>query len=643
MDAVHTGDDVTAIYPGPGFAMQEVAESLREAFFLLDRMGTFVYVCPLLAELAGTSPEWLTGKNLSDLLPQDKVEHFLSLRERLLADEALQVEWELQRGGAEPVYLRIYLTPWKREDEIVGAVGLAWDITESLLGEREMEKKALLLRLQMDVLEHLAKADGVTEVLRVIVDKACEALGMDSCCLAALYRSERGWLARQIIQTRWPLSEVKVTQWKELPSRKISEALKAMDIFTLREGEGPVEWLWAMDHKLALVTPILSSPRGAFVLILVSTDERESRELEHEFLNGLVSIAGQALERAELMGSLRQSEESYINLADSVVEAVAIVEAEKVIFANQSMANLMGFATPGEMKGARLEELVLPDSLREVRLQFARGGLTPGRMRLNLRRRQGQEFTTDVLISSLPYSSRRAYQVMIKGTEGFEGDIQVTPYDFLSRFSHDFRTPLVSVSGFADILEKLVDSEDSRTQECLGGIKRGMSRLSRMVDNMLVLARTQAVTQEGSASSGQVLRDVLEDLREDIQGESVETAIPPDIPEVPIPEGELQEIFQNLISNAVRAVRGVEHPRLVVRYKCLNGYHLFSVEDNGVGIPEEHHESIFQPLFRLVSGEEGSGLGLSIVRQILRAHGGDVWVKSSPGVGTSFFFSIPAQ
>ena len=440
---------MTAIYPG--FTLQEVAESLQDSFFLLDHSGTFVYVCPLLAEIAGISAERLTGRNLSDLLMHDKAEHFLALRERLFAGESLEAEWELPREDGSTVCLRIHLTPWRRGEEIVGAVGLAWDVTESMLGERELEKKALLLKLQMDVLERLAKADGVTEVLHVVVDKACEALGMDAGCLAALYRSERGLLARQIVQKKWPLPEVKVTRWLELPGRETASLLGNREMIALREGEGPVEWISAIGHRLVLVTPILSSKRGAFVLILVSSDERDSRELERDFLSGLVNIAGRALEQAELAGSLRQSEESYFNLADSVNEAIAVMEAEKIVFANQPMASLMGFDTPAEMKGAKLEDLVFPDSLEEIRLRTTADGLTPGKMRLRLRRRQGQEIITDVEISSLSYGARRSYQVIVKGAQGSEGDIQVTPQDFLARFSHDFRTPLVSEIGRAHV------------------------------------------------------------------------------------------------------------------------------------------------------------------------------------------------
>jgi PAS domain S-box-containing protein len=642
MEAIPMGDEIESTCQAPGFTADGIAESLRDAFFLTNRIGDVIYVGKSLAEMLGTVPDSLVGRNISSLIRQDRLDHFLALRERLLSGEALQVEWEMVREDGFPSYLRLFLAPWRRGEEIVGVAGIAWDMTDNVLGERELERKALLLQLQMDILERLSVAEGITEMLRVIVDSACGAMGMEAGCMASLYPSERGWLVRRIIQARWPLSTSRVALWNELPGRDVAGVMESMEIFALREGEGPQEWTELQNYGSIIVVPILSSPRGAFVLMMASVVEMELQPLEVEFLRGLVSIAGQALKRAELIASLRQSEESYANLADSVREAVALVQSEKVLYANWSMANLMGFDSPDEMVGSMLEDFITADSLEDLRRRLREDDYVPSKARMLLKRRGGQEFITDVEIVRLPYGNRRLFQVMIRGEEDTGSVVTQSQMEFMSRLSHDFRTPLVSVSGFADILERLVEpGEDTRIAECLSGLKRGVTRLNRIVDNMLTLAKAGPTRPAAMADSSQVVREVLEDFTEAARVGGVEVVIPQDLPLVPMSEGDLHEVLQNLLSNAFRAVRGVESPRIVVGYGSSKGYHFFSVEDNGVGIPEEHHESVFKPLFRLVSGDEGSGLGLSIVRQILKASGGDVWLKSAPGMGTTFFFSIP--
>lgn len=641
MDSETLGCDKEAVCPKEVFASDEVIESLKNSFFLVDESGRLVYACPILARLLRTSQAGMAGKNIQDLIPAGYAEHFSDMRARLRSGRAIEFEWELTDEKGEPSYVRVSLNPWRKGDKVVGAVGMAFDITEEVMAERELEKKVLLLRMQMDVLESLSETGGITETLREIVDRAADALGMDAACLASIYPSERGWLSRQIIDNKWPMGGPVIAQWKEIPGKSLSELLDHMDIFSLEQGEGPLEWLSLLEPELVIVTPMASSPNGAFVLILASSEARQWHGFEKEFLEGLVSIGSQALQRAEMVGTLRQAEESYMGLAESVSEAIAIVESENVVFVNQAMARLMGVDDPNELKGTRLGDFLLPESLQDVRLRSHRKELGVGKLQVRVRRPGGEEFTTEVEISHLPYGHRRAYQVMIKGDMGGEDPQDM---EFMSRLSHDFRTPLVSVTGFADLLERLTAGrEDEKVEECVQGIKRGINRLSRMVENMLTLARAESVPSESWSDSGRVLQEVIGDLRQFIYETGLEIKVPEKMPEVKMSESELQEVFQNLLSNAIRAVRGVANPRVTVGYEFSGSYHIFSFEDNGVGIPQKYHESVFKPLFRLTSGADGSGLGLSIVRKILRAHGGDIWVKSASGFGTTFYFSIPSE
>ncbi|OFW55546.1 MAG: hypothetical protein A2V52_05665 [Actinobacteria bacterium RBG_19FT_COMBO_54_7] len=641
MDAMALGGERELTSPWEVFTSEDMIDSLKNSFFLVDRFGCFIYACRLFAKMLGESPESIIGKNISELLPNEHLNRFDAWRDKLLSGQSVEFEWELPLDDENPGYIRISLNPLLKDEELVGAVGMVFDITKVVIGERELEKKALLLQLQMDVLESLCETGGITETLREIVDRACEALSMDSGCLASVYPSERGWLARQIINNRWPVIGPDVVQWKEVPGKSLHQLLDNKEIFSLEEGEGPVEWVAPLEAKLALVTPMAASPGGAFVLIMVSSEERQWHGFEREFLQGLVSIGGQALQRAEMSAALRQSEESYMNLAEGIVEAIAIIESETLIYTNQAMAKLMGFEDGSEMKGMSLKDFVTPESLQELRLRSHRRGLAPGKMRIHLRRPAGQELLTDVEITHLAYGHRRAYQVMIKGCLERD-DEDDTDFEFMSRLSHDFRTPLVSVNGFADVLQRLVgDHEDAKVEECVQGIKRGVKRLNRMVDNMLTLARADAVSTGGWSNPTRIIQEVVEDLRQFIYEAGVDIVIQPDIPPISVGESDLQEIFQNLLSNAIRAVRGVANPRVAVGYESSGGNHVFNVQDNGVGIPQKYHETIFKPLFRLATGADGSGLGLSIARKILRAHGGDIWIKSASGVGTTFYFSIP--
>jgi signal transduction histidine kinase len=104
----------------------------------------------------------------------------------------------------------------------------------------------------------------------------------------------------------------------------------------------------------------------------------------------------------------------------------------------------------------------------------------------------------------------------------------------------------------------------------------------------------------------------------------------------------MTQIFRHLLSNAIK-YRGKENPVITIDCVNKNGYYLFSVRDNGIGIPEKYQHIIFKPLKRLHAPDEieGSGLGLAICEKAVLAHGGRIWVESKPGEGSVFFFIIP--
>jgi signal transduction histidine kinase len=85
-------------------------------------------------------------------------------------------------------------------------------------------------------------------------------------------------------------------------------------------------------------------------------------------------------------------------------------------------------------------------------------------------------------------------------------------------------------------------------------------------------------------------------------------------------------------------------PKIEIGYKAGKGFHQFYVKDNGIGIDPKHHRKIFEKFERLreIEDEEGTGLGLTIVNTIVNNHGGEVWVESEPGKGSTFYFTIPA-
>jgi light-regulated signal transduction histidine kinase (bacteriophytochrome) len=143
-------------------------------------------------------------------------------------------------------------------------------------------------------------------------------------------------------------------------------------------------------------------------------------------------------------------------------------------------------------------------------------------------------------------------------------------------------------------------------------------------------------------SSAQVLETVLLDLRESIEtsGASISAV---HLPPVLMDETQLKQLFQNLLSNAIKYRRSDEPLKVSVAAEPYEGRWLFAVRDNGMGVERQYFDQIFQA-FRRLHGREypGSGVGLTICKEIVEASGGRIYVESQPGQGSTFKFTLPA-
>lgn len=180
----------------------------------------------------------------------------------------------------------------------------------------------------------------------------------------------------------------------------------------------------------------------------------------------------------------------------------------------------------------------------------------------------------------------------------------------------------------------------------LASIRSGAKRMSVLIQDLLAYTRATKY-EEGpppSVDSQRVLADVLGDLRVALDEAGARVVIG-EMPAAAIHPTRLAHLFQNLISNAIK-YRGKEAPRVQVAGYERDGWCVFSIKDNGIGIEPQFAEQIFGLFKRLHGREEypGSGIGLSICQRIVEQYGGRIWLEqSAPGGGSTFCFSIPAR
>ncbi len=217
----------------------------------------------------------------------------------------------------------------------------------------------------------------------------------------------------------------------------------------------------------------------------------------------------------------------------------------------------------------------------------------------------------------------------------------------LSVASHDLRSPLVTIKGFARRLDqKSRRLLDEQGVDSLDRIQRSVESMDELMEALLDLSRSYNQPLNLQSTSVQsVLETALEDLAELIQTKGTHITVAPDLPVVTADEIALRQVFMNLITNALKYTGDQEHPEIEIGFRVRGGEHELFVRDNGVGVPEEMQERIFQPFQRggNTKGAEGAGIGLSTVKGIIVRHGGRIWVESTPGEGATFRFTLPVR
>jgi light-regulated signal transduction histidine kinase (bacteriophytochrome) len=210
--------------------------------------------------------------------------------------------------------------------------------------------------------------------------------------------------------------------------------------------------------------------------------------------------------------------------------------------------------------------------------------------------------------------------------------------------SHDLQEPLRAVTGCIQLLlRRTRDKLDEDSRELFDHAVTGANRMRQLIDDLLVYSRvnTRAKPPE-RVDAGELVSDVLSQLAVLIAEKGARVTVQ-ELPTVLADATQLRQVFQNLIMNGLKFCTAAA-PRVTVAAERRGEDWVFAVTDNGIGIEPQYFERIFGAFQRLHTREEyaGSGIGLAVCKKVIERHGGRIWVDSTPGRGSTFYFSLPA-
>jgi two-component system sensor histidine kinase SenX3 len=387
--------------------------------------------------------------------------------------------------------------------------------------------------------------------------------------------------------------------------------------------------------------------RGESIVARARVRDRNDRWLELEGLAvpvadelgapaTLLVIARDVSDRRWTLEALAESERSYRLLIEEASDAITIADATgRLLLANPGACALLGYERR-ELLRLGLADLVPAegelDGLALERLLAGRSELAE----LSLLRRDGEPVRVEISASIL--ADGRVLMIVrdLAQRDRREG----AEREFVVNAAHDLRTPLAGITAALEILESGAKELPEDRDRFLEDIGRETGRLSRLVRGLLVLALVQTY-QEALQLEPVRLGPLLQDVARSVPGGSAEVVVdcPPDLAALSDPDL-LERVVTNLMTNAVAST---EAGTISLGARPLpDGAVEIEVADTGLGIATGEQERVFDRFYRAVERDgEGFGLGLSIVRETVRALRGSLDLESTPGVGTTVRVSLP--
>ncbi|MGH7207072.1 MAG: sensor histidine kinase [Nitrospiraceae bacterium] len=246
--------------------------------------------------------------------------------------------------------------------------------------------------------------------------------------------------------------------------------------------------------------------------------------------------------------------------------------------------------------------------------------------------------------AAIVISNARLYEAAHQKEKGLE--VRLRHLEHLAEtLAHDLKAPGERMEGLASLLrQEYGDKLDERATRWLRLIEENGKDLTERVHDILEVARVGAPREAVEAvDPALVLNDVLKARAGELERRQVKVSVETAFPMVACHRAYLRQVFDNLISNAINFSGDRPDPVIRVATRQTGSQIHFSVRDNGIGIPPQERERVFEPFVRLNQGSaKGSGIGLAIVKRITELYGGRVWIESAEGPGCAVIFTLPA-
>jgi len=407
------------------------------------------------------------------------------------------------------------------------------------------------------------------------------------------------------------------------------------------------------EFNRSMLILLASSLAVGFVLIAILNRVLRAMELQlqrsREGLEQLVSERTRELQKA--LAEAQVSREQIRVVLKAVHDPILVVdEREQLWLANRAARELLALGS-GDLSGRSLESLI------GEKLAAQLAALTPtalsGGIELDIPEAHGrpdEPSTFYVQTTSVALTDDRLAHIFLFHDVTRRRQMERLKSDFISNTAHELNTPLATIMGYAELLLDEDQSFDSLSrEEFVRTIYQKASHLNRLLAQILDISRLEAGRPIPLETREFSLQEAMSSLVRHLPIIHPRHSFSMELPERPVllnaDPGKFQQIMENLLSNAVKYSPRGGSVAIVVTPDGEDQF-LFEVRDQGVGMSSEEASQAFDRFYRVDASDSavrGVGLGLTIARQLVEAHGGRAWLESRPGEGTRVFFTLPGR
>lgn len=416
--------------------------------------------------------------------------------------------------------------------------------------------------------------------------------------------------------------------------------------------ENDERWIMFPDDPIktrsAMCVPFIVNNEVIASITLIHEDPNHFRPYHLRLMEIVANQTSVAIRNAQLFNHLQEQRRQLHAVLQSMRDILIVLDREKkVVMLNEAALPLFDVVSQGQVVGHPLSHFAMGDDAFQPIIEMLSSGLSDTQRWNFESRSEKRNIDYQVRISLWDADEELLGYVIVMHNITTLHDLSRFKDEMLRVASHDLRSPLALVSGYADMVTMDTPDIESPVHTYISTIKGQVEKMSNLVDDLLRVerVRTSPLELRERTDIGSLVKLVIVNLRPMAASKNIQLLTDIQLEHIPRIVADpvlIRQSMENLISNAIKYTPENGTVTVISYYDDVR-FH-FVVEDTGIGIPDEHLAFVFESFYRVKSvknKEKGSGLGLSLVKNVIQRHDGDVSVKSEEDVGSRFGFWLP--